>query len=72
MIRTIEDALEDTKQEGLSGVLVAVDFEKAFDTLNFNYLIRILHEFNIGPSFIQWIPVLYENGSSCVLNNGFQ
>ena len=32
----------------------------AFDTLNFNYLIRI-----------QWIRVLYENVSSCVLNNGF-
>ena len=66
-IRTIED-VEYTKQKGLSGILLAVDFEKAFDTLNFNYLIRILHEFNFGPSFIQWIRVLYENASSCVLN----
>ena len=54
-IRTIEDVKEHTKQKCLSGILVAVDFEKAFDTLNFNYLIRILHEFNFGPSFIQWI-----------------
>ena len=58
-IRTIEDVVEYTKQKGLSGILVAVDF----DTLNFNYLIRILHEFNFGPSFIQWIRVLYENVS---------
>jgi len=50
---------------------VAVDFEKAFDTLNFNYLIRILHEFNFGPSFNQGMRVLYENASSCVLNYGF-
>ena len=64
-IRTIEDVVEYTKQNCLSGILLAVDFEKAFDTLNFNYLIRILHE------FIQWIRVLYENVSSCVLNNGF-
>ena len=69
-IRTIEDVVEYTKQKGLSGILLAVDFEKSFDTLNFNYLIRILHEFNFGPSFIQWIRVLYENVSSCVLNNG--
>ena len=67
----MEDIIEYTKQKGLSGILLAIDFEKAFDTLNFNYLIRILHEFNFGPSFIQWIHVLYENASSCVLNNGF-
>ena len=62
-IRTI-DVVEYTKQKGLSRILLAVDFEKAFDTLNFNYLIRILHEFNFGPSFIQWLRVLYENVSS--------
>ena len=45
-IRTIEDVIEHTKQNGLAGILVAI--EKAFDTLNFNYLIRILHEFNFG------------------------
>ena len=72
-IRTIEDVIEYTKQKSLCGILVGVDFKKAFDTLNFNYLVRILHEFNLGPSFIQWIRVLYENASSCngVLNNGF-
>ena len=31
-IRTIEDVVEYTKQKGLSGILPAVDFEKAFDT----------------------------------------
>ena len=71
VIRAIEDVVEYTKQKGLSGILLAVDFEKAFDALNFNYLIKILHEFNFGPSLIQWIRVLYENASSCVLNNGF-
>ena len=51
-IRTIEDVIEHTKKNDLAGILVAIDFEKAFDTLNFNYLIRILHELNFGPSFI--------------------
>ena len=43
----------------------------AFDTLDFNFLIRTLHKFNFGPSFIQWIRTLYKNISSCVMNNGF-
>ena len=70
-VRTIDDLVEYTKQKGVSGILVPIDFEKAFDTLNFNFLIRTLHKFNFGPSFIQWIRVLYSNVSSCVLNNGF-
>ena len=70
-IRTIDDVMEYTKEKDLSGILVAIDFEKAFDTLNFNFLIRALHKFNFGPSFIQWIRILYKNISSCVMNNGF-
>ena len=70
-IRTIDHVIEYTKEKNLSGVLVAIDFEKAFDTLNFNFLIRTLHKFNFGPSFIQWIRTLYKNISSFVTNNSF-
>ena len=51
--------------------MIAIDFEKAFDTLDFQFLIRTLHKFNFGPSFIHWIRVLYKNASTCVMNNGF-
>ena len=34
-IRTIDDVMEYTKEKELSGILVAIDFEKVFDTLNF-------------------------------------
>ena len=71
-IRTIDDVMEYTKEKKLSGFLVAIDFEKAFDTLNFNFLIRTLLKFNFDPSFIQWIRTLYKNASSCVMNNGFR
>ena len=57
-VRTIDDMVDYTKRNGLSGLLIAIDFEKAFDTLNFNFLIRTLHKFNFGPSFIYWIRVL--------------
>ena len=70
-IRTIDDVMEYTKEKELCGILVAIDFEKVFDTLNFDFLIRMLHKFNFGPSFIQWIRTLYKNASSCVMNNGF-
>ena len=70
-VRTIEDILEYTKCKKMSGILVAIDFEKAFDSLDHSYLLKVLHAFNFGPSFIQWISTFYSNISSCIINNGF-
>jgi len=63
--------LEYTKHTKNSGILVAIDFEKAFDSLDHTYLLKVFNAFNFGPSFIQWIRTLYSNISSCIINNGF-
>ena len=70
-IRTIDYVIEHTMNRDISGILVAIDFEKAFDSLNFNFLLRVLHAFKFGPSFILWVRVLYNKAASCVMNNGF-
>ena len=67
-IRTIDDVIEHTINRDVSGILVAIDFEKAFDSLNFSFLLRVLHAFNFGPSFIQWVRVLYSKVSTCVIS----
>ena len=70
-VRNIDDVLEYTKQSEQSGILVTIDFEKPFDSLDHKFLLKVLHTFNFGPSFIQWIRTFYSNVSSCVINNGF-
>ena len=70
-VRTIDDVIEYARYKDIPGILLAIDFEKAFGSLNLNFLLRVLHAFNFGPSFVQWIRVLYNNASSCVMNNGF-
>ena len=52
-VRTINDVIEYARCKDIPGILVAIDFEKAFDSLNLNFLSRVLHAFNLGPSFIQ-------------------
>ena len=47
-----------------------LDFRKAFDTIEWNYLLSALKLFNFGPDIQRWIEVIYHNVSSCVLNNG--
>ena len=70
-VRIIEDILEFAKFTDNSGILLAIDFEKAFDSLNHSFLLKILEKFNFGTQFVQWIKIFYNDVSSCVLNNGF-
>ena len=70
-IRTIDDIMEYTKIKQMPGLMVAFDFEKAFDSLSWTFLFKALNSFNFGKSFISWVSVLYCNISSCILNNGF-
>ena len=41
-IRTIDDIIEYTKIQQLSGLMVAFDFENAFDSLSWSFLFRAL------------------------------
>ena len=60
-----------TKENKLSGLLLAIDFEKAFDCLDWTFLSKVLSAFNFGQSFIKWVNSFYSNIQSCVMNNGF-
>ena len=55
----------------IPGVLLFIDFEKAFDSIEHEFLYKVVQCFNFGPSFIKWIQMFYNTVSSCVLNNGF-
>ena len=69
--RSIFEIIAHTESSKLPGVLLFIDFEKAFDSIEHNFLYKALERFNFGPSFIKWIQTFYNNLSSCVLNNGF-
>ena len=72
-VRTIDDVLEIGKimMQNESGFLLAIDFEKAFDSLNHEFLYQVLQKMGFGPNFPQCIRTFYRNLSGCVLNNGF-
>ena len=53
------------------GHFLASIFEKAFDSLEWDYLFKVLDIMNFGPSFLNWIHMFYSNISSCVVSNGY-
>ena len=70
-IRLIEDIMDFTTKENKSLILFAADFEKAFDSIEHNFILASLTHFGFGKDFIKWISVLLRGNHTCVLNNGF-
>ena len=59
------------KKQDIPGMILSVDFEKAFDTVSWKFIEKVLNYFNFGPSIISWIK-LFQNGSeSYIIQNGF-
>ena len=69
-VRTIDDVIDFIDLRDYQGIMTAIDFEKAFDSLNWNFLFKSLESFGFGASFIAWIKTFYNNITSCVINNG--
>ena len=67
-ILSIMEYMEDNNKPGL---LILVDFEKAFDNVNWEYLDKVLEYFNLGDYIRNWIKILYTKCESCVINNGW-
>ena len=70
-IRLVNDIIEYCDLFSKSGILVTLDFTKAFDSLQWDFMFKALQFFNFGPSFIQWIKALYHKPEACIKNNGY-
>ena len=69
-IRLIYDLMFHLEKVNKPGMLLLIDFEKAFDSLDWNFIFKVLKYFNFGPSIIKWIKVFYTNIESCLIVNG--
>ena len=69
-LRNILDIIDFTKKIDRNGMIIFVDFEKAFDTVRWDFLQECLEKFNFGPFFRHCVNTLYTNISTCVTNNG--
>ena len=68
--RLISDLIEITEIRNIEGFLVTMDIEKAFDSLDHNFLISTLEKYGFGQNFISWVKILLNNQESYVINGG--
>ena len=70
-IRLIQDVIDFCNDKQHPGVVAFLDFEKAFDSVEWSFIQKSLQIFNFGENFRNWINVLYCDITACVTNNGY-
>ena len=70
-IRLILDIIDYTDFNDIPGAILLLDIERAFDSVNHDFLFQVLRHFNFGDQFFSWIKTIYSARKSYVINNGF-
>ena len=50
--------------------MIFLDFQKAFDSFEWEFILECFESFNFGPEFVGWVKTFYKNIQSCIINNG--
>ena len=52
--------MDFTAKENIPGLLLFIDFQKAFDSVEWEFLIDSLKKFNFGGDFLQWVTTTFK------------
>ena len=69
--RLVYDILHATEVKNIPGLLMLIDFEKAFDSLSWNFLYKTLKFFGYSDNLIKWIKIFNTDVVAFVLQSGF-
>ena len=69
-LKLMYDVLLYTENENIQGLLLLVDFHKAFDSISWEFIDKTLAYFNFGDDIRKWVRVFYNDITSCVQVNG--
>lgn len=69
-IRLLYDVMSYCERHDIPGMLLLVDFEKAFDSISWSFIQQTLSIFGFGPDISRWLSVFYQDIKSSVIVNG--
>ena len=69
-IRLIYDTIAYLEKNNLPGLLLNVDMEKAFDSVDWQFLLKVLKAFGFQDGICRWVETFYKNIKTCVIVNG--
>jgi hypothetical protein len=69
-VLALHEILHETKLKRKIGMVLKLDFEKAYDKVNWNFLLQCLNKSGFSETWCEWIRMVLHNGTVSVkLNN---
>ena len=68
-IRLMYDLISYVNKNKMSGMLLCLDFEKAFDSLDWEFMVKVLYAFGFGSDICQSVETCYKDIKSAVSVN---
>ena len=69
--RILYDIMQHLEENNKEGLFVMIDFEKAFDSVSWRFIDKVLDFFKFGPIFKNYIKCLNNHFKLCVIQHGF-
>ena len=69
--RLVYDIMNYTEKKQKTGLLMLIDFEKAFDSISWKFMYKVLNHYNFSSEFIKWINIFNTEITATVLQVGF-
>ena len=69
--RLIYDLLHAAENKNMPGMLMLIDFEKAFDSLSWSFLYSVLKFFGYSENFIKWVKLFNTEITTYIVQCGF-
>ena len=70
--RLLQDVIEYSEERSINSSIIFLDYQKAFDRVEWGWTLKCLEKINFGPKFIQWTHMIYKNAKTCLLTNGYR
>ena len=68
--RLMYDLIYECQFRKINGLILLIDFEKAFDSISWDYIRECLIRLNFGDNFLKWINIFQKDSKSRVILNG--
>ena len=69
--RLIYDIMHYTQKAQIPGLLILIDFQKAFDSISWNFIYKTLSFLGFSNEFLKWIKLFNTEIKATVLQSGF-
>jgi hypothetical protein len=70
-VRLLQDVVNFANMDNIGAGIVSLDQEKAFDRVDWAFMLKVLKRMNFGSSFCAWVQLLYTDIFSRVMVNGY-